>query len=188
MSMQYDQQEKNRPSNHDFLGVIYMACNVHATCIAVFLRRGFGKEALAWNGFLAFWLLILLGGGDVAFLYYFACWLVALIAQRIRTLAMLRKGVVIHTRYAGYPYWAMKVPFVRSEDTAMGFVEPAMCFIAGALLCPLSVNIGGFVMLGVITFMVRHGIDEEIDRKRLERLQDNAIETMWYAEQMRKRR
>jgi hypothetical protein len=187
MSSQYDQQqETGRMTNADFLRIIYFACNVHATSIAVFIRRGFGREALGWNSLCAIVVLIFLAGEDRAFLGYVVLFLFAQIWRRVETFRLLRSGIVLHSRYPGYPYWAMKVPFVTSEENAMSGIEPLMCFLGGALLCPVSVNIGGYVMLGALTLGIRGGIEREIDRKRIQQMKDAALEQQWYSEQMRR--
>lgn len=93
---------------------------------------------------------------------------------------------MIHSQYAGFPFWAMKVPLVREERTAKGFIEPLICFLTGVMLCPLSVGIGGYVMCCGIAFAVRQALEDEVTRKRVERMQDARIEHEWYAEQLRR--
>jgi hypothetical protein len=177
-----DQQKKG-----DGLGVLYFLCNIHATCISPFIRSGFGKNALGWNGLLAFTLLWYMACTEKGMGWYFAAWFVALIYRRIQTFRMLRRGELIHTRYSGHPWLALKCPFVRTEYTATVFVEPMLCFIAGVALAPLSPGMGGFVLFGFLSFIARAGIEGMITEKRMERMQDAMIEQAWYAEEMRKR-
>ena len=168
------------------LGMIYAAANVLATSMAVFLRRGFGREALSWNSMLALLVLVVLIVDDPLFGYFALAFLFAQLVRRVETFRLIRKGAVIHSRYAGYPYWAMKVPLIRDEKVAREAIEPLICFLTGLMLCPLSVGIGGYVMCCGVAFTVRHALEEEVSRKRVERMQDAQIEHEWYAEQLRR--
>ena len=75
---------------------------------------------------------------DPAMIYFFYAWLLAVIAERLETSRLVRKGWVEHSRYAGYPWLAMKLPFIKKPVTAKNCVEPVICLLVGALLCPLS--------------------------------------------------
>lgn len=182
------QNQPNAPTGTvDGIGLIHLAANVLATSIAVFIRRGFGKEALGLNSILAFVLLVALAASEGrGFLLFAAAFLVAQIWRRIETFRLIRRGVILHTRYAGYPHWAMKVPFVKTEHRAKELIEPLFCIVTGILLCPVSVGIGGYVVLCGFGFMVRYGIEDLVARKRVERMQDARIEHEWYSEQLRR--
>jgi hypothetical protein len=171
----------------DGLGVLYFLCNIHATCITPFIRSGFGKNALGWNGVLAFALLWYMACTEKGMGWYFAAWFVALIYRRLQTFRLLRRGELIHTRYAGYPWLAMKCPFVRSEHTAEVFVEPMGCLFVAVLLAHFSPGMGGFVLIGGAALFIRTGIEGMITDKRVEQMRDAAIEQAWYSEEYRKR-
>jgi len=176
-----------KETNASGLGLLYFASNVLATSIAVFIRRGFGREALSWNSLFAFLLLLFLAGAEgPAFVLFAGAFTAAQIYRRIETFRIIRGGGIVHSQYAGYPYVAMKVPFVKTEHRAKELIEPLFCFITGLLLCPVSVGIGGYVALCGIGFMVRYGIDDAVARKRIERMQDARIEHEWYSEQTRR--
>lgn len=183
--MSNDQQnpQTQRLKNEDSLGLVYFLSNIHASCIATLIRRDFGKDALGWNSFLGMFLIFLVYAAteDQVVLAYLGIWFFCQVVQRFRTYRLLRGGAVMHSRYAGYPYLAMQVPFVRSQETAMGIIEPMLCLIAGTMLCPVSVNLGGFIMCGFLSFMVRNGIESEIRRKRLEKMRDAELEQRWYS-------
>ena len=186
-SSQNQSQPNGQAANPDILGLVYLAANVLATTVAVFIRRGFGKEALAFNSLIALILLYVLSASEGrGFLVFAGLFLVAQIWRRIETLRLLRRGAILHSRYPGFPYWAMKVPFVKSERVAKELVEPVFCFTIGLLLCPVSVGVGGYLVLCGIGFIVRHGIDDALSRKRIERMQDATIEHQWYSDQMRR--
>ncbi len=174
-------------SQGDGLSFLYSLCYVHATTLAVFLRRDFGREALGLNAFLAMLLILVFYSltADRAVFVFFVCWLAAQITQRVRTFRLIRSGEIFHSRYAGTPWLAMTVPLVRKESTARGLIEPLICLIAGALLCPVSENLGGFVMFGLFTFLIRNGIEREIVRKRVEQMHDAEIEQQFLANRFR---
>lgn len=170
------------------LGLIYFTANVLATIVAVFLRRGFGKDALGWNSLIAFFVLFFLAGAanDMVFFYLLVAFTFGQITRRLETFRIYRNGHVLHSQYAGFPYWAMKVPFVKSQKLARELVEPVICFVIGLLLCPFSERVGAFIALCGIGLIVRHCIEVEVDRKRVQRMHDARIEHEWYADQMRK--
>jgi len=184
-------QNQNQPNGQsdkvDVVGVLYLVANVLATSVAVFIRRGFGREALGFNSLIAVIVLYTLSASEGrGFLIFTGAFIVAQVWRRIETFRLIRKGAIIHSRYAGYPYLAMKVPFVKSEKMAMELVEPVMCFTVGILLCPLSVGLGGYLVVCGVGFIVRHCINDALDRKRIERMQDATIEHQWYSDQMRR--
>ncbi len=180
-------QQNGQSRDVDGIGLIHLAANVLATSVAVFIRRGFGKEALALNSILAFVLLIVLSASEEqGFLLFAVAFLFAQIWRRIETFRLIRRGVILHTRYAGYPYWAMKVPFVKTEHRAKELIEPLFCIVTGLLLCQVMVSIGGYVVLCGFGFMVRNVIEDLVARKRIERMQDARIEHEWYSEQLRR--
>jgi hypothetical protein len=180
-------QMEPQPKKDNSLDALYFFCNIHASCVSPFIRSGFGKNALGWNGVLAFCLLWYMACTEKGMNWYFAAWFIALIYRRIETFRMLGKGQVIHSRYSGYPWLAMKVPFVRSEQTAQVLIEPMMCLVGGVLLAPLSTGMGGFVLCGTVSLLVRTGIEALITEQRLDRMRDSMIEQAWYAEEFRKR-
>ncbi len=106
---------------HDPLGVLYFLCNVHATTFTVLIRSCFGSEALGFPGMFAFVLLLFCMGAEPRMLLWVVAWIPAVITQRIITRKLTKQGVMLHSRYAGYPWLAMKVPFVQKELTAMQF-------------------------------------------------------------------
>ena len=181
------QEPGQRSSREDGLGLLYMATNVVATCVTPFMRHSFGVEALGFPGFFALVLMITCTASVPRMPLFIAAWLIALITQRLWTFRLVRKGIRWHSRYAGYPWLAMRMPFVRSEETATGFVEPMICFLAGVALCPLSESLGGLVMLTAPALMIRNGIEKELQRKRLQRMHDAEIEQRCMSDRFRNR-
>jgi len=184
------------PQQHDSfnirssLNVLYLLLSGHATCLTVFLRRGFGVEALGINGVMAFTMILLYAAAtqDAFVAIFFWAWLVALIAQRIETYRLVRRGRIEHSRYDGWPSVAMLLPFVKTEFAAKNVIEPAICLFGGALLCPVSEALGGFVLLGFFSLALKRGLENQVNRMRVQRLRDAEIEQRQLAEWFRGQR
>ena len=167
----------------DPLFLIYWLCVIHSNCIIVFLRTGFGREALGMRGFLALVLLLLCLGGEPLMVLWIAAFLVAVIVQRIITFRAIRRGAVLHTLYAGTPLF-MKLPLVRTDRAAM-VLEILLCIVLGALFLAVSEFMGMFTLLGAVSLTIRTGIEDSVYTRRLDRMRDAKIEGRWYSDRMR---
>ena len=147
----------------------------------------FGTEALGFPAFFAMLLMLLVGAfGRLPEMFsYLACWLVVLMCQRLRTFWLVRRGVILHSRYEGYPCVALSLPFVHKVSTAKGVIEPLLCLLAGAALDPFSHGMGVFFMVGCFSLAIVEGIHRELDRKRLAAMRDAEIEQKWLAARYR---
>jgi hypothetical protein len=186
--MENNQQEKKmslREQAASAVGLTYLACSTHKLAISVFIRNGFGVNALDPQGFFTFVVLLLLSTGYGGFRLYFLCWLVVLVARRVETFRLRLKGVRYHSRYPGYPYAAMFMPRVKTAQDAYA-AEPFMCLFAGAVLVTISQPVGLFVMAGFVSFAVCMGIDAMIDQRRMQSMFDAEVEMRYYAERFRK--
>lgn len=187
MNNQQPDPHAQKPQPADLTNWLYFFCHVHGTAMLPFLRHGSGSEAYALNGVLMFLVLLLLAIAtkNPACWLFFGAWFIAICRRRGQCNAARKRGEIIHSRYDGDPWLALKVPFVKRHKTAREFVEPMMCFISGALLCTFSIELGALVMAGFVTLMIKNAIEEEITCKRLERMRDASIENAWYAERFR---
>lgn len=168
----------------DAFNIFYFASHVLATTVAVFIRRNFGREALGVNSLFALGLLLVLAAmEDPHFGYVALAFLIAQIWRRAETFWLIHKGARIHSLYAGFPYWGVKL--VRDPKQALA-AEVALCLVAGMALMPLSMGIGVYVALCGAALGVRHGIEWLVARKRIQRMQDAEIEHEWYADQLRR--
>lgn len=184
---QKQQQDANAMTMSDAFNIMYFLSNVHATCISPFIRFGFGAEHPGMVGLFAMLFIFLVACCDssgMTFVYLVA-WLCALAYRRIQTRGLLRQGAMIHSRNPGYPWLALKFPFVRTELSATAVIEPLLCLVAAFLLIPLSVPLGLLVMGGFISFTVRNGIEHEVTRKRLQAMQDARMEQEYYSRRFR---
>jgi hypothetical protein len=182
------QQQRSDP--RVAFNVVYLLANARATCLTVFMRHSFGVEAIGMSGLHALVLIVLVGGfgrSPEMLQCFLPLWIYALLWQRVYTLKRVRTGARWHSRFQGYPALAMRIPLVRREKDAVTVIEPALCFLVGMLLREFSPVMGGFVFAGGFSLLVRHGIDTEINRKRLQAMQDAELEQRWLAERFRGR-
>jgi len=185
--MQDKQQQKDGINASEAFHLMYFLANVHATCISPFIRSGFGAEHPGFCGFFSMIFILLVACNDptCATHVYFFAWACALGYRRVQSNKLLWQGVQLHSRCAGYPWLAMRIPFVRTEATALRVVEPMLCLIAGLLLVPVSETVGAMVMGGFMSFAIRNGIETEITRKRLQAMRDARIEQEYYSQRFR---
>lgn len=184
--MPNDRDPDRGPSPGETMDLAYGLAHCLATVLAVFIRRDFGADALGWPailGGLALYVTAVENRDRLARLFFLA-WLVAQATQRFLTFRNHWRGVRVHSRSSGYPWLAMRLPFVRSEAVAVRLGEPLLCLAVGAALWPLSHPLGGFVMFGAGSFCLRNNIDALVRRKRLSAMLDARLEQEWYAEQM----
>jgi hypothetical protein len=183
---QNSQQEGKQPTKGDMLGLLLLLANAHATCVTIFTRSRFGVEALGVRGLAAFVLMVVYGGLRAPGMFlYLGVWLLALMIQRISTFRLVRQGWRAHSRYAGYPALAMKLPGV-SERTAVMLIEPLLCVLVGALIyCTVSEGVGVFVMLSFVSLLFRLALDQEITRKRVQKMRDAELEQRYLADRFR---
>lgn len=183
--MQQDQNNQQKLTTSDAFGLLYVVAGSHAAAITPFIRRGFGAEAFFPFGLVAFVAMLCLTGdrwGSPMGIYAIT-WLVTLLYRRFETFRLRRKGIVTHTRYAGYPWLAMK--FVKDTEQARG-CEPVICLLAGAALCPVSETLGLFVMAGFVSLGLCMCIDKFVVYKRVQKMQDAILEGEFYAGEMRR--
>jgi hypothetical protein len=181
------QQEQQQWGMRDTTNLFYVLVNAHATAIAVFLRHSFGKEALAWNAVFALVLILVVGGftGSAAMFIYLAAFLAALACQRLCTFNLVRKGVVWHTRYEGWPEIGFRLA-LGNVKAAVFVIEPLVCACVGGMLIDLGeAVVGWFVLCGTPSLLIREAVHSMIDQRRLDVMRDAQIEQEHLARQYR---
>lgn len=156
--------------------LLYTLALAHVTCISVFIRRGFGIEAIGINGVVAFIMLLVMWGQDptgVMKLYFFA-WILAMVVQRTISIRNRQKGVIEHSKYGGWPWMAMR--FAKREIIAKRVIEPILCVIAGLMVWQLSEVAGAFLMFGAMSMTIVQGMEWATDMMRVQRMRDATIE------------
>jgi hypothetical protein len=181
--MQQQREEPGNGSMKDSFNIFDVACTSLGSCVVVFLRTGFGKEYPGVAGLVGLIIMVLYGSlARVPEMFpYIGVWLVAVILQRVKTFELARKGVVVHSRYWGYPKLAFMVPFVRKERTARACVEPMLCCVIGGALTYWSPGVGAFVIVAGWANAIAGAIVVEVDRKKLQAMRDAEIEQRYLA-------
>ena len=150
---------------------------VHAAAITPLIRHSFGQDRPGGFGLAA--LLVMLCYAEStrsrAVLLYVAVWLAAIVANRIRTWWLVRRGSADHSRYNGYPWLVIGLPFVKTERTAKA-LEPLLCLFAGAALTAWSPPLGHFVAAGMISLTVLEGVYRMKTARRVVAMRNARIE------------
>lgn len=179
------QQGNDRPSMNDSFNMLTFLVSAHSLCFAVFLRKDFGKEGIGFYGLGAALMILVYGSLTNCYpmFVFFVAWILAVIAQRLIQFSNWRRGVILHSRYNGYPWLAWKLfPRIKSEGNAKA-AEAFLCLAIGGLLTNVSPPLGVFVMSGFLSIMLCEGIKVEFTRKRLQAMRDAEIEQRNLAEQ-----
>ena len=171
------------PSFRDSFNLAYLLVSSHAVCLTPFLHHGFGSEAFGLECIGAMVIMLIYGSEARcdAMAIFMAIWLAAVLLQRVWSAYLFRRGWRSHSRYGGYPWLAMNFPWVKTEMQALR-IEPIFCLAAGALLWTVSPAMGRFVMAGVVSLSIKHGIERQIVEKRLRRMHDAMIEQEYLEE------
>lgn len=183
MQNEQQQQPSDKLSLQAMVTIIYLVCMCHSKCITVLTRSRFGINGIGATGALALAGLILLYGftGDVLVLLYALLWFVMLIWHRFVTLIRWARGERWHSRYNGYPWLALRVPFVKVEHTAKMLIEPLGCVVLGSLLMGVSPPLGYLLLSGCVSLVVVHGVDRIVEVEKVQAMHDAEIEMRWRA-------
>jgi hypothetical protein len=182
------QQEQPQQQN-DFrqaVNVCFAIANAHAACITPFIRHSFGSNYPGICGLFAVILMFFTAAEsrDPRMLDYLAIWMVVVVLQRIRSFALRRRGLSVHSYYAGLPWLAMLVPFSKTENQAKNF-EPILCLVIGGFVGIWSPTVGGFVMAGFVSLTVIQGMQAEMRSRQLTAMRDLQIEQRVLSEHLR---
>ena len=182
MFQQSGSQQNDSLSLRDSFNIFYLLVSGYATCLTVFLRRGFGGEALGFNAMIA----VVIMGIYMAFnprsggmLDLFWLWWIALICHRIGYFIRRQRGFVVHSQYHGSSWFAF-LPY--GLDT---FMEVGLCIFLGGLLAGHDQPLGRFIFFGAFALMAKHWIEGSMVRRQVMRMQDAAIEQGFRLDQWR---
>ena len=184
--MKNDQEPQPSVKPSDSMHLLYLIVSGHSACLTPFIRHSFGLECFRLDAIVALFMIVGYGsmGRHPEMLIFLYVWLGVMLIQRIVSTVRTRRGWIEHTRYAGYPWLAMKVPFVRKELTAR-VLEPSICALIGGAICPFSEALGAFVMMGFLSLSIQTAIDRGLIRARVRRMQDSQIEQRMLAQRLR---
>jgi hypothetical protein len=196
-----DQREITAKGAGNFLVTL---CRVQAAAVTPFLRTDFGAQALGMPGLYALILLLCWFGfsGDHAMGIYLVAWLGMLFIQRLRTNALIRRQVRMHTRYDGTSWAALWFPKAFKGLKSVG--DPLICFgLAAACLvigeayresvragqpldlylattervyAPLN-TLAAFFFCSGIALSVDAAVDATIRKRQLDDIEDAKIES-----------
>jgi hypothetical protein len=187
--LQQETQQRDGSNKVDGTAIVYVAAKTLAACLWPFMRRGFGVECPGLAGLLAlgFMLIYAVKTRTPAMLWYMAAWLVMVAYRRLETFRLVRSGVPLHSRYAGFPWLGMKLPTVKTVAGALN-AEIVLCLAAGVLLRPASEAVGGFFLLSGFGLTMVRIIDVQATKMRVQRMRDAEIEQRYLADLYRNKR
>jgi hypothetical protein len=169
--------------------VLHLVVETHAAGFTPFLRRGMGVNYPGAFGLLALVMILLYAAAthDPLVITYFWFWLGMIIVRRAEAVQLARRGWVEHSRYNGWPWFSIKLPFVKTESAAK-IADAMVCLIVGAELYQWSEALGRFVMLGCLSLGMQRAIQGQVNSMRLRQMRDAAIEQRQLAEWYRGQR
>lgn len=186
-------QQRSQPGDRLTLGESFrglnIAANAHACTITPFLRTDFGSEGIGMHGLVGAGMILAWGCyfNCYPMFIYFLAWMAACAVQRVRTYLNWRRGVIIHTRYNGYPWLARRF-FPRVSEANAKAVEAFACLAFGGLLAQFWPPLGWYVMSGFASIMFTEAVMVELTRRRLQAMRDAEIEQRYLAEKYREGR
>jgi len=172
------QPQNDRHEMQGAFNLVFLLLSGHASCLTPFLRKDFGKEAMTRSGIVAFLLLIAWGSfaNSAGMWLLLQLWLVAMLLQRLKGIQNRRRGVVVHSRYSGYPWLSWKLfPWMKDETTARG-ADGILCIGLGLALAQVDPGVGWFIGVGGLSLMFCEALIVDIRKKRLEAMGDAEIE------------
>jgi hypothetical protein len=186
--MQQDNETTSSGGNmREAFGLLYLTVSVHSACVTPFLRVGFGWEGLGLPAILAIPFVFTVAAIKQApeMTWFLPVWFVAVVVQRIITAVNHSRGIRVHSRFQGIPWFAMRVLRVRKDRMARLLIEPLLCVLAGLCLTLWSEVTGGFIAAAALSLIVKATIDLQTVDRRLQQMRDAHIEQTYFAERFR---
>jgi len=157
---------------------------VYQRAIVVPMRHRFGVEALGLAAVLAFSFMVVWAAcwKDPLMWGYLAYWTLCVLLRRSEAKRLVRKGEKIHSLSGGWPREAMRIPFVRTPETAMLIVEPLLVFGLGvgcwfaARHWHTPPGLAIFLMVGALVLNVVEWMRQKIAGRRAQAILDARME------------
>jgi uncharacterized membrane protein YiaA len=177
----------NYPNARESVNILYVLTKGMATCVTPFIRCNTGVHALGVFGVIALIIIAMYASAESSpeMGFYLVAWFVSVLRHNVKARRAQRLGCGEHSQYAGWPWLAMKIPFVRTEDVAKG-IEPFMCFFLGAFVCPLSLAMGQFLMLAGVGLLFTRMMELAAFETKVRRTRDAMIEMRQLSEELRR--
>jgi hypothetical protein len=174
----HQQQQNDRHEMQGAFNLVYLLFYGHASCLTPFLRKDFGKEAMTASGIVAFLLIIAWGSfsNSAGMWLLLQLWLCAMLWQRLKGIQNRKRGLIVHSRYNGYPWLSWKLfPWMKDETTARG-ADGLICMAVGVALAQVDPAVGWFIGVGGFSLLFVEALLVELRKKRLEAMRDAEIE------------
>lgn len=183
------QQQQN--DEREFKGgfnLAYVILHGFATSVTPFTRTHFGREAFGISSLVALLLIIGFGsfGNSAAMWVFLLLWILAVLRQRVTQMQDRKKGLIVHSRYQGYPWLGFKLfPRIRDEGNAKG-AEAFLVISIGTLLgYSLDPALGWLLVMGGIGTLFIEAFAVEVMKRRVQAMRDCEIENRDLAERFR---
>jgi hypothetical protein len=119
---------------------------------------------------------------------YVLFWLVALLSQRMDSIVCRRRGMLLHSRYAGRPYVAMLLaPFIRNEYLLKLLIEPLFCLASAWMLADWSPAVAMLVGSAAFSIVMIELLDGHMQKQREQAVIDSRLEMQELANGVRRR-
>jgi hypothetical protein len=173
-------------TREESFNLFFAIAKCYATCLVVFTRHTFGKEALGFNGLGAFILIPMYATfAKVPEMFdFWVLWLVALFVHRVRTITATVKGIIRHSRDGGQLWLGSLFGLVKSPKGAQ-FIEFLICLGIGVQLKSVSPGVGSFVIGGSVALLFVALIENQMWSMKVQRMHDAEIEMRALSEMYR---
>jgi hypothetical protein len=164
--------------------------SAHERCVTPFIRDQIGTEANTLAGPIALVGMLLYGSfaNDGHVFQYVGIWIVALLSQRMDSIVCRRRGMLLHSRYAGRPYAAMLLaPFIKDEGMAKLLVEPSMCLASAWMLANWSPTVAQLVGYAAFSIIMVELLDRHMRHQHQQAVIDSRLEMEDLANGVRQR-
>jgi len=131
-TMNGDPQGRDPFDMRNGVKLVHVVVETHAAAVAPFLRSGMGVNYPGAFGLLALVMILVyfVATNDPLVITYFWFWLGAIIVRRAEAVQLARRGRVVHSRYTGWPWLSIKLPFVKTESAAK-YADAMVCLVVG---------------------------------------------------------
>lgn len=161
--------------------------NAHASTLTPLARTDYPSEGIGPHGILGAIMMLFWGSWFQCYAVwiYFLVWMGVLLCQRVKTYINWQRGVVVHSRYNGYP-WIVRRFFPRLSEPNAKAVEAFAFFGIGGVIAQFIPPLGWYFMLGLPSILISEAIIVQTTRRRLQAMRDAEIEQQYLAEMYRR--
>lgn len=178
----FDMQSPQQPGGgigiRESFNIFYILVRGYAACVAIFLRRRFGAEALGLSGVMAVLIMVVYLSAHSesrGMSSFFCLWWILLAFQRLGHFNRRRKGIILHSQFDGESLIGVAFPFLNVNDLPL-LLDVVICLGVGWLLRGQDAALGNFIFWGGIALLVKGLIDNGIEGKQMQRMYDAEIE------------